>query len=389
MLIMKTFTGYYHIFLTVVLLTGLLNGGIFSGSDSLKYAGFRASRILQSYPGNQFPSPAYWSSAGYWMAGKFHGANPAGVWIVSLYISNGQTQMNFPSGGISLPNVSFISTDQNENYLSYFDQQGIKVWLQVEPGAASVDTLIYVVLNRYKHHACVAGFGVDVEWLDTHLYSGGRKVTDTEAQRWESKVKAVNPSYTLFLKHYGQSWMPPNYRGNLMFIDDSQIFSNLNQLVNEFKSWGNKFAPNKVGFQIGYPRDSVWWSLLNDPPSAIGAPLFNNIPNCIFVAWVDFTLNKVFPVTGLNEERQALVNSVSLSLFPNPANASVELNWNIPENSESIITVYDVTGSVVIRENAGVTGRFNLDITVLVSGTYIVRVSSGGFTDSRKLVVLK
>lgn len=375
--------------LCVLFLAVQISAQVSTPSDSGRLAGFRASRILQSYPGNQFPSSAYWSAAGKWVAGKFTNAHPAGVWIVSLYISNGTTQMNFPSGGLSLPYVNFISVDHNEAYLQHLDQEGYKIWLQVEPGAASVDTLISIVLNRYKHHPCVAGFGVDVEWLDTHLHSGGRKVTDAEAQRWEAKVKAVNPGYTLFLKHYGQSWMPPAYRGDIMFIDDSQMFTSLNQLVNEFKSWGNKFAPNKVGFQIGYPKDSVWWNKLSDPVRDIGTPLFQNIPNCAFVAWVDFTLTRVFPLTTVQDQGRDVNQSSLLRIYPNPANASAEILWNTPIKQEGVVQITDIVGRVVQEDRIENQKGYSLDLSGISSGTYLVRVLAPGYQAIQKLIVLK
>lgn len=330
----------------------LLNIIIFSAkADSLRVAGFRASRILNSYPNNQFPSADYWVSTGRLMAGKFPSANPASIWIVSLYISNGVTQLNFPNPGGSYPYINFISTDQNESYLTRFDQEGFKVWLQVEPGAASIDTLIHLVLNRYKHHPCVKGFGVDVEWYLANLYSGGKKVTNEEAQRWEQKVKSIDTSYTLFLKHYGQSWMPPNYRGQILFVDDSQDFnfsSNpFNAMVNEFKSWGQKFSPNKVAFQYGYKADTTWWKKLNDPPATIGNALIANIPNCYGLFWVDFTITQVFPITSINDN---IITENSFELFqnyPNPFNSSTTIRYKIESTGLVKLKVFNVLGKEV------------------------------------------
>ncbi len=269
-----------------------------------RVAGFRASRILSSYPNHQFPSAEYWQSVADSMAAKFDSTAPGGIWIVSLYQSGGVTRLNFPLMG-NYPYITDISEEQNEDYLNYFDAHGTNIWLQVEPGAASVDTLIYLVLNRYKHHPCVVGFGVDVEWYLTNQYSGGKKVSDEEAKRWEAKVKKVNPDYTLFLKHYSASWMPPTYRGDIIFVDDSQNYTGysrpLDAIVNEFYDWGQRFAPAKVAFQYGYPNDQSWWQNLSDPPGDIGRRLIEVIPNCYGLFWVDFTVTEVFPIsTGDN-----------------------------------------------------------------------------------------
>ncbi|MCX8010496.1 MAG: T9SS type A sorting domain-containing protein [Ignavibacteria bacterium] len=368
-------------------------------ADSLRVAGFRASRILSSYPNNQFPSADYWVSTGRLMAGKFPSANPASIWIVSLYLSNGITQLNFPNPGGNYPYINFISTDQNESYLTRFDQEGFKVWLQVEPGAASIDTLIHLVLNRYKHHPCVKGFGIDVEWYLANLYPGGKKVTNEEAQRWEQKVKSFDTSYTLFLKHYGQSWMPPNYRGQIFFVDDSQDFnfsSNpFNAMVNEFKSWGQKFFPNKVGFQYGYRADTTWWKKLNDPPATIGNTLIANIPNCYGLFWVDFTITQVFPITSVGNY-SIRENSFKLfQNFPNPFNSSTTIKFSIPKSAFITLKVYDVLGREVatLVEKILTPGLHNFEFRIpnstLSSGVYFYKMCVGSYIETKKMLYLK
>lgn len=268
-------------------------------APAIRVAGFRASRILNSYPNHQFPSKEYWASVGVQMAAKFDSTGAGGIWIVSLYLDDGTTQLNFPIPG-HYPYITYRMDDQNDAYLDYFDRTGLKIWLQVEPGAADIDTLIYFVLNRYKNHPCVAGFGIDGEWYKTRQYSGGKKITDAEAEHWEKKVKKVNPTYSLFLKHYSASHMPPNYRGDIIFVDDSQGFGYatypFNEMVTEFSAWGRRFFPNPVAFQYGYPNDRPWWSKLSDPPGDIGRALIGSIPNCYGLFWVDFTISEVFPI---------------------------------------------------------------------------------------------
>ncbi|MFH0733303.1 MAG: T9SS type A sorting domain-containing protein [bacterium] len=366
-------------------------------TDSNKIAGFRASRILQSYPNNQFPVPNYWANAGHFISGKFTGAAPASIWIVSLYIDNGQTQLNFPNPGGSYPYISFINSDQNEVYLNRFDQEGIKVWLQVEPGAASIDTLIHIVLNKYKHHSCVVGFGVDVEWFNAQSSSGGRKVTNAEAERWEQKVKSFNPNYTLFLKHYGQAWMPPTYRGDILFVDDSQQFSSLNSMINEFTLWGNKFKPNKVAFQFGYSIDKPWWSVLNDPIKTIGNSLFTGITNCYGVFWVDFTIEVVFPLSDVEETLVLPDDFIVYQNYPNPFNPSTKIKFSIPNNGFVTGIVYNLQGeeiSVIVNEYlANGSHEINFSGTGLSSGIYLVKINYYGnneqYNKSIKIMLLK
>jgi hypothetical protein len=259
--------------------------------DKTFYAGFRSSR----YGISPFPESEYWARVGREMAGRFKKALPGGVWIVGIALDDGGCLLNFPSPGKAYTSIQFLDVDQNEEYLSYFDSHQISVWLQVEPGDANVSTLIDLVLNRYQRHPCVKGFGVDVEWFRWKSNQWGKTVADSEASYWSKKVWSHKPSYSLFLKHWLPSKMPPAFRNGLFFIDDSQEFPSLDEMVEEFKVWGAYFWPNPVGFQFGYEADKPWWEKLSDPPSAIGSALKQSIPNTYGLFWVDFTLEIVFP----------------------------------------------------------------------------------------------
>jgi hypothetical protein len=366
---------------------------VFGQSTRNLNAGFRASRIPESYPNNQFPSESYWVNTGNAIAAKFTGAQPAGIWIVSLYQSSGITELNFPSTGGSIPYVNFTDTDENESYLARFDSAGLKLWLEVEPGAASMDTLISIVLNRYKNHSCVAGFGIDVEWYQAQADSNGEKVTDAEASLWEQKVKAVNPNYTLFLKHYDQLWMPPTYRGSILFVDDSQEFPSLASMVSEFSSWGQKFSPNMAAFQYGYALDSVWWKQYTDPMYTIGSALLSSIPNCSGLFWVDFTINRIFPITVV---AGTLIKPKDFDLFqnyPNPFNPVTRINYSIPQRSFVSITVYDVLGrqtAEIINEEKPA-GSYSIDFNAgkYSSGIYFYTLRSGEYSQTKKMIILK
>lgn len=263
-------------------------------------AGLRSS----SYgAGEPFPKPVYWLKTTRAMASAFPAASPAVVWIVSVINFQGDSgiaSLNFP---VSLkekdnyPDIHFADSDQNEEYLDQFDREGVKVWLQVEPGDTDVSTLIDLVLSRYSSHPCVVGFGVDVEWLkwNKNKANEGVAVTDAEARAWIEKVHAYNSGYGLFLKHWLVEKMPPIYREGITFLNDSQQFTDLDDMVAEFTAWGKEFAQSKVGFQFGYEADKAWWSGLSDPPRDIGQTLLKNIPNTTDLYWVDFTMQQIWP----------------------------------------------------------------------------------------------
>ncbi len=384
-------------------------------------AGTRGSKIW-NYP------ERYWGTVDDSLARSYSlPAHAAAVWIVTFYGDGGDCYATFPSGGASLAHVSFPGPDYNESYLKEFDKRQMRVWLQIEPGAASVSDLIDVVLSRYQSHACIAGFGIDVEWLDAQSVSGGRRVTDAEASAWEQKVKSYDTSYTLFLKHYTQSRMPLTYRGNILFVDDSQQFTGLTSMVNEFKAWGLSFPSNSVAFQYGYPDDRPWWSQLQKPPVAIGNALLASIPNTAGLFWVDFTVSELFPVAanGVATELQIPESPLLLQNFPNPFNPYTNIRYTVPTagpgnwgpgsreavtgvvNSQSTIvsnpglssqvwvklSVYDLLGRqvAVLVDGPQAAGEHTVVFngSEFPSGSYFCRLQLGSRVATKRLLLLR
>lgn len=255
-------------------------------------AGLRSS----TYGIKPFPQPDWWVNSTASMASRFEGSQPSVIWIVAVMADESSIWLSATKKpGVEDPNILLTTPYVNEITLDKFDETGVKVWLQVEPGDADMATLIDLVLSQYGAHPCVIGFGVDVEWYRTSTNPEGRAVTDEEAQQWSEKVRAFNPNYQLFLKHWLPEKMPPTYRDGLFFVDDSQQFESFEEMASEFQEWAAVFAPAPVGFQFGYPADRPWWEQLEDPPSQIGQRLAADNPNLAGLYWVDFTAYEIWP----------------------------------------------------------------------------------------------
>ena len=105
----------------------------------------------------------------------------------------------------------------------------------------------------------------------------------------------IDPSYTVFFKHWMTNYMPPSYRSDLIFVTDSQGLHSLDNYRESMNEWATKFSKNPVFLQIGYDSDEekVWGSLEN-PTKDLGTYISQDFitKNPIGIIWVDFTLRR-------------------------------------------------------------------------------------------------
>lgn len=102
--------------------------------------------------------------------------------------------------------------------------------------------------------------------------------------------------------------------------------------------------------------------------------------------WVD-NLAFVGTVTGLTEN-QTSINA--LSVYPNPVNSNMNVRFTAKESQNSMVELYNVTGSKVYSENLGnVIGNVSHTINVanLAKGIYILKVIVGNAIENKKVVI--
>ncbi|HAX48547.1 MAG TPA: hypothetical protein DCX92_06140 [Bacteroidetes bacterium] len=79
--------------------------------------------------------------------------------------------------------------------------------------------------------------------------------------------------------------------------------------------------------------------------------------------------------------------------YPNPFNPSTGIKFSIPKSNNVTLKVYDLTGRVVASlvneyKPAG-SYEVTFDASALSSGVYYYSISSGEFTETRKMVLVK
>lgn len=303
-------------------------------------AGARSSYYGAGNLQGNFPSAQEWGDVTFNISDKFTSAHndtsfnddgsissidsvmPTNVWIVGGIGGNanngeGYCMLEFspPAGKTEDDYESIVfRTDKESRHdsaLTYFDNHGIKVYLQVEAGMANMDTLITLVLNKFGSHPCVVGFGIDIEWYPSPLDANGDMVgtvddwggvtnvnapiSNNDVVKFDNLIKSFNPEYRLFLKHWVASMVGGSGVSDVIYINDAQGYNGVSQLASVFNGWAKTFKNNDVGFQIGYGTDEAWWKNYSDPVHDLGKHIFDEVHSInskqnVHIYWVDFTL---------------------------------------------------------------------------------------------------
>ncbi|MFC1539141.1 T9SS type A sorting domain-containing protein [Candidatus Latescibacterota bacterium] len=82
-----------------------------------------------------------------------------------------------------------------------------------------------------------------------------------------------------------------------------------------------------------------------------------------------------------------------LPTVPNPFNLSTTIQYNLPQDSQIILSVYNISGQLihVLKDEYQFAGNYILtwDATGFPSGLYFCIMQSNGFTKTRKMVLVK
>ncbi|MCW5920396.1 MAG: T9SS type A sorting domain-containing protein [Bacteroidetes bacterium] len=92
-------------------------------------------------------------------------------------------------------------------------------------------------------------------------------------------------------------------------------------------------------------------------------------------------------ITGINDVKQ---HDFKFSISPNPSNGNFKITYLLPQNSKGIFEVFDITGKKVFSYSLPQWSTLqNFDLSFLSNGVYAVKITSGNFSITKKLIVYK
>jgi hypothetical protein len=135
----------------------------------------------------------------------------------------------------------------------------------------------------------------------------------------------------------------------------------------------------------------------NDNENAIGANHIINLFALAYYCQVDNifgTMGTHTFTTDVNEIPGSAPSAYALDQnFPNPFNPSTKINFSIPNEGFVTLDVYNSIGQKVatLVNETKTAGTYAVDFNAsnLTSGIYFYKISSGNFTETKKMILLK
>lgn len=304
---------------------------------------------------------------------------------------------DYPSRVIrdDLNNIYIIGTTQGitneDNFVTLkYDQYGNKLWEAIYDGDANGQDYGYDIAFDNNWYVIVTGAS---ERLGDGSDFTTIKYSSNGVSQWVSRFSHANSTQNIPLKLAVDNLNNIFVTGTATFITTYDDISSVKYNNNGNLIWSYKFNGNFNG---------------NDFPSAIVADLSNNI--YITGATIEENFNNLITTLkftqpiGITPIISQIPSQFSLSQnYPNPFNPATKIKFQIPllrgvdaEGSRGVfvqLSIHDILGrEVTVSVNdklAPGTYEIDWDASAFPSGVYFYTITSGEYSETRKMVLLK
>jgi photosystem II stability/assembly factor-like uncharacterized protein len=240
----------------------------------------------------------------------------------------------------------------------------------------------------------------------------------------------INQPYSIIYKYDGVSWVPESGVGYIScYVNTvSSIFMNSfneglavgNKCLNNYttgsqlrflkyngSSWNEDYTINLPGYDyapsVFLTNNSNGWCAANDGNllhyngiswSVIQSPSTQQLNSIFFVndkyGWIvgdNGTVLYTHNSGGYAGFEEALTAESEFSVFPNPANDKITISNLQKQPGETIISIFNVTGELVIKDKFRNQKQIQIEVSMLTKGIFIVKIQTKTGIESRKLVI--
>lgn len=324
------------------------------------------------------------------------GGNSVGIWRSS---NNGGNWVQTTSGVTANEYVSSFLVEGNTVYGAFGSPPSVGI--STNNGATWTKTSNGISSSQYL--SGVAKIGTVL--FATHAVLGVY-VSTNSGTSWSLLAGAIGAQNKNALSASGTSLIVAT-SGGVPTQDAVFRSTDLGASWTQVRSGARMFGLSKIGTAVYAVGDSLfrttndgasWTSLdLNGWP---GTPVWNALQIAGQYAFVNFFGIGVYrrPTSQILTVRESAGSDLPAGFaleqnFPNPFNPSTTIRFQIAKQSMVSLKLYDISGREVrtlASENlaAGVY-EATFDATGLASGVYMYRLEAGGFSQMRKLVLLR
>jgi len=325
----------------------------------------QASVLDTIIPVNGFPAPdgatrgLTFDGTYLWSADNGDGNSQNGPMLYQLDPNTGAIIAAYPRSGYYPNGLAW-----DGQYLWHSDHVTGRIYKLDPSNASAIDSF-----------PMPGGFPFDLAWNNGYLYavSGGT-----------SNIYKINPGNHVVVdtlvatyggagRPFGLTIVPNATAGKLIVADDH------NDSVNEYEfltsSWINQWSSNPAVYPCGLAFDPATGRLWES-------------------CWSKDSIYVFDVVTGIEHEQETMPSNYHLSQnFPNPFNPETTIRYGVPKSSRVSLTVMDVLGRQVatLVNEVKPAGNYQIDwnSSAWSSGIYFYRLQAGGFTEIRKMVLMK
>ncbi|MCX6150464.1 MAG: T9SS type A sorting domain-containing protein [Ignavibacteriales bacterium] len=304
-----------------------------------------------------------------------------------------------PDGSWSTPKVANLRRNNSEEFEAFYTYDGSKVFFSYMVG--EYDSKITYVEKTSD------GYSTPVDMSDSPINS--------YSVFWSTLSKNNTMYFTNFtLREIYKSELVdgkykeikavglPNgsYHPFISPDEDLVLFDYNGDIFIAFIMTDGKFGvPIKLGSQI---NTSYWegCSSLSPDGKYIFFSRYNDIKEKGDIYWarIDDAINSLRPTVDVKENKTEMPNEIQLyQNYPNPFNPITKIRWWSPVGSRQALKVYNVLGNKVITllDEYKDAGTYEVEFSTrdgaseLPSGLYFYQITSGGFSETRKMILLR